>query len=298
MEEESVVELTQKLSQFYEQLQQVVALLEEEPDNVEYLQIQTDLRDIIKLTKDVLKLKQDEARGASSTTTSSTSSYTTPPEASPPIQASLVAAPVTTFSSSPSFFSIGTVCEARYSVDGTWYKAVIDSILEGGKYRVTYSEYGNQEVVSIADIRPLNDIVKQNKNLPLKRPSIPDAIQQIPKSLQILPTDNEDVRAAKKKRVHAIKSGNRLKSLEQERADVKDKWMEFQKKSKKKVSMTLTDRKKGSIFASPDSVNGKVGVTNSGKPMTQPVATVGAKDILKLAPAKKTYLPTMDPHRV
>jgi len=293
MDEESIEELREKLDQFNEQLQQVQALLEEEPDNEEYSQIQSDLLDVVKLTKDVLKLRQEEARSAP---TSNSSSHTSPP--STKVEA-LVHAPVTTLSSSPSFFSIGTVCEARYSVDGTWYKAVIDSILEGGKYHVTYSEYGNQEVVSIADIRPLKDIVKQSKNLPLKRPAVPESIQQIPKSLSILPTDSEDIRAHKKKRVHAIKSQNRLKSLEQERADVKNKWLDFQKKNKKKVPMTLTDRKKGSIFASPDSVNGKVGVTNSGKPMTQPVATVGAKDILKLAPTKISYIPNSDPpHRV
>jgi len=297
MEEESVEELSQKLDVFNEQLQQVVAALEEDPGNAEYLQLQTDLQDVIKLTKDVLKLKKDELKASFSSSTSSLS--ISPAEAPISPQVPLVPAPVTTISSSPSFFSIGTVCEARYSVDGTWYKAIIDSILEGGKYQVTYSEYGNQEVVSIADIRPLKDLVKQNKNLPLKRPAIPDTIQTIPKSLQILPTDSEDIRASKKKRVHAIKSQNRLKSLDQERTDVKDKWMEFQKKSKKKVPMTLTDRKKGSIFASPESVNGKVGVTNSGKPMTQSVQTVGAHDIIKLAPNKKSYHPSMDPpHRV
>jgi survival of motor neuron-related-splicing factor 30 len=257
MEEESIEELTLKLSEFNEQLQQVNALLKEDPGNEEYLQIRSDLNDIIKLTKDVLKIKHEEQK------TSPTSTSTSHTTSSPP-QTSLVAAPVTTLSSSPSFFSIGTVCESRYSVDGTWYKAKIDSILEGGMYQVTYLDYGNQEIVSIADIRPLKDIVKQSKNLPIKRPLVPDSIQQIPKSLQILPTDSEDVRAAKKKRVHAIKSQNRLKSLEQERTDVQDKWMEFQKKSKKKVPMTLSDRKKSSIFASPDSVTGKVGVTGSG----------------------------------
>lgn len=245
MEDESVESLREKLGQYIEQLRDVEEMLKDDPKNSEYLQIKKDLDDVITLTKDLLKLKIEELRGSS------------PPhsKAAPPPPLNLT---------SPGFFAVGTVCEAKYSADGVWYKAKIDGILEGGKYQVTYVDYGNKEVVSIANIKPLREEVRQSKNAPLKRPSVPDSIQVIPKSLQILPTDTEDERAAKKKKVHAIKSANRLKNLEEERNVVKNNWVKFQAKPKKKVPMTLTNKKKGSIFASPDTIDGKVGVTGSG----------------------------------
>jgi len=279
--EESVDSLREKLGQYIEQLQTIEDVLKDDPVNEEYIQIKKDLNEVITLTKDLLKLKIEETKVGSSARPTS-----------PKISSSVPHSGLTT---SPTAFAAGTICEAKYSVDGVWYKAKIESILEGGKYHVTYVEYGNNEIVSIADIRPLRDLTKQTKNNPLKRPSVPDAIQQIPKSLQILPTDTEEDRVAKKKRVHAIKSANRLKNLEEERNHVKNAWLKFQTKPKKKVPMTLTNKKKGSIFASPDSVTGKVGVTNSGKAMTQPTGVVEAKDMIKIASTKKSvFMPTTE----
>jgi len=275
--------LREKLGQYIEQLQTIEDVLRDDPRNEEYIQIKKDLDEVITLTKDLLKLKIEESKAGSNSHHSASS-----PKASFPIAPHL-----STASSSPTFFSVGTICEAKYSADGVWYKAKIDEILEGGKYNVTYVDYGNKETVSIADIKPLRDLTKQNKNTPLKRPSVPDAIQQIPKSLQIVPTDTEEERVAKKKRVHAIKSANRLKTLEEERNHVKNAWLKFQTKPKKKVPMTLTNMKKSSIFASPDSVTGKVGVTNSGKAMTQLTGVVEPKDMIKIASTKKSvFMPT------
>lgn len=280
MGDESIESLREKIGQYVEQLQTIQDALKDDPRNEEYLLIKKDLDEVITLTKDLLKLKIEEAKAAIN--------------ASSPASPKLPTSPIAPHSASPpTFFAVGTICESKYSVDGEWYKAKIDSILEGGKYHVTYIEYGNNEVVSIADIRPLRDMTKQNKNNPLKRPVVPDAIQQIPKSLQILPTDSEEDRVAKKKRVHAIKSANRLKTLEEERNHVKNNWLKFQTKPKKKVPMTLTNTKKASIFASPDSVTGKVGVTNSGKAMTQLSGVVEPKDLIKIAATKKSvYMPT------
>jgi len=282
--EESVESLRKKLGEYIGQLQDIDAILKADPGNQECIQLKRDLDEVITLTKDLLKLKIEESKSAS------TQLPTSPKLAHSSSHLSASSA------ASPSFFAVGTICEAKYSADGVWYKAKIESILEGGKYHVTYIDYGNNEVVSIADIKPLRDLTKnQSKITPLKRPSVPDAIQQIPKSLQILPTDSEEDRVAKKKRVHAIKSANRLKTLEEERNHVKNAWMKFQTKPKKKVPMTLTSKKKGSIFASPDSVTGKVGVTNSGKAMTQLSGVVEPKDMIKIASTKKSvFMPTAE----
>lgn len=242
--EETAAELRAKIVEYNGQLAEVDALLEAEPGNSEYLQIKSDLVDVITLTKDLLKLKESEEAAAAP-----------PPKSLPYI-------PPTTPTVHANFFAVGTICEGRYSADGQWYKAKINSILDGGKYHVTYTDYGNEEVVTITDIRPLTDTTKKSIT-PLKRPAVPDAIQEIPKSLQILPTDTEEQRVAKKKKVKAIKSANRLKTMDEEGKSKKSAWQSFQNKPKKAVPMSFSGRKKESIFKSPE-VGGKIGVTGSG----------------------------------
>lgn len=270
--EETAAELREKLDEYRQQLKDVEELLAVEPTNEEYLQIKSDLVDVISLTDDLLKLKEEEeaVSAAASATSPHTVQPSSPPDAAAVPKKGLPFTPITPAApnSHPNFFAVGTVCEARYSEDGVWYKATINAILEGGKYDVTYTEYGNTEVVSITDIRPLTDTTKKTNILPLKRPAIPDAIQQIPKSLQILPTDSDEVRAAKKKKIKAIKSANRLKTMDEEGKSKKNAWQSFVNKPKKNVPMSLTGKKKESIFKSPE-VGGKIGVTGSGKPMTQ-----------------------------
>jgi len=94
----------------------------------------------------------------------------------------------------------------------------------------------------------------------------------IPKSLKILPTDSEEVRQHKRKRIRIIKAQFRKKKMEEDRTDKKNAWKEFTAKStssKKLKTGFLTGRlNKESIFKSPDSVGGKVGVVGSGKALT------------------------------
>lgn len=60
----------------------------------------------------------------------------------------------------------------------------------------------------------------------------------------------------------------RFKELEEERETDKNKWLNFKTKTGKKAGPV----KNKSIFASPDTVNGRVGIGTcgvSGKPMTE-----------------------------
>jgi hypothetical protein len=61
----------------------------------------------------------------------------------------------------------------------------------------------------------------------------------------------------------AIKSANRLKTMDEEGKSKKTAWQSFQNKPKKSVPMSYSGRKKESIFKSPE-VGGKIGVTGSG----------------------------------
>lgn len=61
----------------------------------------------------------------------------------------------------------------------------------------------------------------------------------------------------------------RFKELEEERESEKNKWLNFTTKNSKKTGVKAKNK---SIFASPDNVNGRVGIGTcgvSGKPMTE-----------------------------
>lgn len=63
------------------------------------------------------------------------------------------------------------------------------------------------------------------------------------------------------------KKQQRFKELEEERETEKNKWLQFSTKNSKKSGV-----KGKSIFASPENVNGRVGIGTcgvSGKPMTE-----------------------------
>lgn len=71
------------------------------------------------------------------------------------------------------------------------------------------------------------------------------------------------------KKKKALKKAQRIKELEQEREDQKVKWQQF---NNRPYSKNKKGQVKKSIFASPESVTGKVGVGTCGiadKPMTQ-----------------------------
>ncbi|OBS72657.1 hypothetical protein A6R68_12768 [Neotoma lepida] len=71
------------------------------------------------------------------------------------------------------------------------------------------------------------------------------------------------------KKKKALKKAQRIKELEQEREDQKVKWQQFNNRA---YSKNKKGQVKRSIFASPESVTGKVGVGTCGiadKPMTQ-----------------------------
>jgi len=50
-------------------------------------------------------------------------------------------------------FKVGDMIEGQFTEDDVWYPAKIDSISADGQYSVTYTEYGNQEVIPESRIR-------------------------------------------------------------------------------------------------------------------------------------------------
>lgn len=44
--------------------------------------------------------------------------------------------------------TVGSVCIARWSEDSVWYNARLDSVGEGGQFQVTFTDYGNSDIIT------------------------------------------------------------------------------------------------------------------------------------------------------
>eukprot|EP00474_Spongospora_subterranea_P008862 CRZ09320.1 hypothetical protein [Spongospora subterranea] len=170
---------------------------------------------------------------------------------------------------------------AIYEADGLFYNAVIESIDDTGLITVMFTDYSHSGQVSVDNIkltaaskkRGASDAATSNESL--DKPLIPDA-------LKILPSDTEAQKKAKRSRIKAIKSTHRFKKLEDERVGKKSTWQTFHSAAIKKQKLGI---KKESMFRSPDTVDGRVGVVGSGQAMTE-FSSIG-----KLQVAKKEVSP-------
>lgn len=219
-------ELVKQLSNYKAQLQQVEAALSTDPENEDLLKLQKDLQEVIELTKDLLT--SQPAEGVASTNSS---------EAAAPTRS----------------WRVGDSCMAVWNKDGQLYEAEIEEIdNENGTAAITFSGYGNAEVVPLQALRVSEEGIS--------RPQIDGK----PKSKKEMLAEQREYKKKK-----AQKKVLRMKELEQEREDQKSKWQQFNNKA---YSKNKKGQVKRSIFASPESVNGKVGVGTCGiadKPMTQ-----------------------------
>ncbi|XP_023676025.1 survival of motor neuron-related-splicing factor 30 [Paramormyrops kingsleyae] len=150
-------------------------------------------------------------------------------------------------------WKVGDQCMAVWNEDGQLYKAEIEEIdKENGTAAVTFLGYGNAEVMPLQNLKPVEQGSRSEE----------DGAKSKSRKEQIA-----EMREYKKKK--AFKKAQRMKELEQEREDQKSKWQQFNNKA---YSKNKKGQVKRSIFASPESVNGKVGVGTCGiadKPMTQ-----------------------------
>ncbi|XP_036389390.1 survival of motor neuron-related-splicing factor 30-like [Megalops cyprinoides] len=150
-------------------------------------------------------------------------------------------------------WKVGDTCMAVWNEDGQLYKAEIEEIdEENGTAAVTFLGYGNADVIPLQNLK----VAEQGTHSEDERGKSKSRKEQI-----------AEQREYKKKK--AFKKAQRMKELEQEREVQKSKWQQFNNKA---YSKNKKGQVKRSIFASPESVNGKVGVGTCGiadKPMTQ-----------------------------
>ncbi|XP_068614139.1 survival of motor neuron-related-splicing factor 30-like [Brachionichthys hirsutus] len=151
-------------------------------------------------------------------------------------------------------WKVGDRCMTPWNQDGLLYEAEIEEIdRENGTAAVTFSLYGNAEVIPLQNLKAVEEGKRRDDDGSGKPKSRKEQVAE--------------QREYKKKK--AQKKVQRMKELEQEREEQKSKWQQFNNKA---YSKNKKGQVKRSIFASPESVNGKVGVGTCGiadKPMTQ-----------------------------
>ncbi|CAK9177706.1 unnamed protein product [Ilex paraguariensis] len=279
VEELNVEELASNLSTYKEQLQQVRKLLDDDPGNSEYADMEKELGEVIALTEELLATaKQNDNSGLDIQTSS---------DASHSLRHSAGTSPYNrdsrTISDHFDKFPVGTKVQAVWSEDGEWYDATIEALTPNGYY-VRYDGWGNNEEVDPANIRPVeegavNSLLEAEREAEATKQALKRKVAQaaatdfqsrsLPAKLRIEPDDPEDVKVAKRKKIHLYKSKMRIEQLEVTQNKRQNDWQQFQttKGRAKKIGF-FSGRKRESIFKSPDDPFGKVGVTGSGKGLT------------------------------
>lgn len=266
-------DLKEKLETYGEQLEQVEALLQSDPANAQYLKLKEDLVEVRKLTEDLLRYKDDLAFGVGTRceavyqdqwypaviTGMTSEAYTVVFIGfgnTETVDQNGVRPLVSEETVDPSTIAPGFECSARYSGDGKYYAATVSEITDFG-YRVTFTEYGNVEEVPLEYIKGGGEVARSADGW------------KLPDHLRVLASDSEAERQRKRRKVKALKQQVKTKERNQETDAKQSNWLQFQNKgAKRKVVGSMKQLRKNSIFESPDSVDGKVGVTGSGKGVT------------------------------
>ncbi|KAJ6937994.1 survival of motor neuron-related-splicing factor 30 isoform X1 [Populus alba x Populus x berolinensis] len=223
-EEVSIEELASNLSTYKEQLHQVRQLLVDDPENSEYVDMEKELIEVIALTEELLETaKQNEVSGSHLGTGASASpGYPEPQEADQHEK-----------------FPIGSKVQAVWSEDGEWYDATVEDLTPNGYY-VTFDGWGNREEVDPDNVRPVefNALLEAEKVAEATKQAIKRKIAQaasvdfqsrsLPAKLRIEPDDSEDVKAAKRKKIHSFKSKMRFEQLEVAQNKRQNAWQQFQ----------------------------------------------------------------------
>ncbi|XP_047164135.1 survival of motor neuron-related-splicing factor 30 isoform X1 [Vigna umbellata] len=274
-DEVSIEELASNLSLYKDQLHQVRQLLNDEPSNSEYVDMERELSEVIALTEELLATaKQNEMSGSTAAPNAGTSPSLSIHKENQMLDSSDL----------QEKFLIGTKVQAVWSEDGEWYDATVEAYTPNGYY-VSYDNWGNKEEVDPANIRPIQEgsvdaLLEAERVAEATKQAIKRKIAQaasidlqsrsLPAKLRIEADDPEDVKASKRKKIHAFKSKMRMEQLEVTQNKRQNAWQQFQStKGKAKKIGFFSGRKRESIFKSPDDPQGKVGVTGSGKGLTE-----------------------------
>jgi len=306
---QSAEELLTKLDTYREQLAQVEEALEQQPDEPSLVKLKNDLTEVIVLTEDLVKYQAAAPVTAEETATVETTGKPQPKSVHTALigrtceafyeqkwyNAEIVSVrrddrgterctvdfigiqnqreyKVTDVKMlrppHPAQCQPGTRCQSIFPEDGLWYDCVVTEQTEKG-YKITFTEYGTKAEVKFDQVR-LGGSRAAEKKRTIKEVSTP-AGYKVPESLVIQKTDSLEVIETKKRKIQAIKKQQRSDKLEEDSMKKQGSWQKFfyNKASTRSKCGFLSGKPKESIFKVPETLEGKVGVTGSGKEMTK-----------------------------
>ncbi|XP_046382424.1 survival of motor neuron-related-splicing factor 30 isoform X1 [Ischnura elegans] len=240
-------DLQGNLQNYKLQLQQVEAALTTDPENGELLKLKVDLEEVIELTRDLIKTQLLEAKGAEAAASSSFVSEAEDDSSKDEDFKSSIP--------SKTDWKVGEKCLALWNANGEYYEATIEDLGENGICTVKFCNYQTEDVTNVSLLRELSQ-----EGVP--KVTHPGDLPADSKSKKQLVLKQREYLKKKKQRKQ-----QRFKQLEEEREGEKNKWLAFSHKTTGKKGIV-----KKSIFASPDNVNGRVGIGTcgiGGRPMTE-----------------------------
>lgn len=222
--------MADELSNYKLQLQQVEVALLTDPENAELLKLKEDIEQLIELQQELIKTQESESRKyvepLNSERASNSGQYYKEQKAK---------------NQTVKVWKVGEKCMAKDATNGQYYEATIESINDD-EVHVIFDAYQNRGQSNIKDLKEFKQRIEVFSSTSNKRP----------KSAR--PNQKEYLKKKK------LKKQARLAELEEEREKEKNKWLQFNTKANKKQIV-----KQQSIFQSPDSVNGRVGIGTLGK---------------------------------
>lgn len=132
-------------------------------------------------------------------------------------------------------WKVGDKCMAKDATNGQYYEATIESISDDGEAQLVFEAYQNRGQSHVRELREHKVRVEVFASGSNKRPIRPNQKEYLKKKKQ--------------------KKQARMAELEEEREKEKNKWLNFNNKAAKKTMV-----KTQSIFQSPDTPSGRVGI--------------------------------------
>lgn len=242
--------LLEQVQEYESQLEQIDLILQDDPENEEYLGLKKEIEQLIDDVKSVLSDKKEEIKKP---VPEKSSGLVVPKD----VDVSKLAAELGLF--------VGLKVKALWPEDGSYYIANIDGIYSDG-ILVKYEGYNTSGKVLPEHIKIIEQKVAFDPSVTKKPESSSSLVlDMVPKHLRPLPTDDEKTREAKKKKIKAIKLKAKIEKTQYETNQSKLSWQNFLKKNSNKKAGS----KRESMFRTSESTQSKVGVIGSGKGMTE-----------------------------
>ncbi|CAG9800925.1 unnamed protein product [Chironomus riparius] len=223
--------MADELSNYKLQLQQVEVALLTDPDNTELLKLKEDIEQLVDLQQELIKTQDSESR-----------KYVEPSNSDRATNSGQYYKEQKAKNQTLKIWKVGEKCMARDTTNGQYYEATIESISNEGEAQVIFDAYQNRGQSNVKDLKEFKQRIEVFSSTSNKRPKA------------ARPNHKEYLKKKK------LKKQARLAELEEEREKEKNKWLNFNSKASKKQIV-----KQQSIFQSPDSVNGRVGIGTLGK---------------------------------